>query len=454
VPATDSTGLDVRGGIRFRITTVATLAVTIVLVVTGVALLASQRRILTNNLDEILQTENAAIEHDHDTGSLVDPIVDQGDEDAIAQVVDGSGQVVASTPNLQDHPPLDPPRPGATSFRTVALTLDEGRYRLMSRSVGGVVIHTGTPIDDVEDSVTALRRGLLVAIPVVVAILGLLVWWLVGRTLRPVEVIRSQVASITGASLDRRVSEPGSDDEIARLARTMNSMLDRVEDASRRQQEFVADASHELRTPLTRMQAELEVDLAHPETADLPATHRSVLDEVTALHRLVDDLLRLARSDAGDGVVHPRLVDIDQLLLAEADRLRMGSDAHIDTSRVTACQVTGDPAELVRAVRNLCDNAVRHAASTVTLRCEAHDGVVEIGVADDGPGVPEDQRARVFERFSRIDRSRAAASGGTGLGLPITLDIIRRHGGSIVITDADGGGAAVTVSLPVADGDS
>lgn len=432
----------------------ATLAVTIVLVVTGVALLASQRRILTNNLDEILQTENAAIEHDHDTGSLVDPIVDQGDEDAIAQVVDGSGHVVASTPNLQDQPPLDPPRPGATSFRTVALTLDEGRYRLMSRSVGGVVIHTGTPIDDVEDSVTALRRGLLVAIPVVVAILGLLVWWLVGRTLRPVEVIRSQVASITGASLDRRVSEPGSDDEIARLARTMNSMLDRVEDASRRQQEFVADASHELRTPLTRMQAELEVDLAHPETADLPATHRSVLDEVTALHRLVDDLLRLARSDAGDGVVHPRLIDIDQLLLAEADRLRVACDAHIDTSRITACQISGDPAELVRAVRNLCDNAVRHAASTVTLRCEAHKGVVEIGVADDGPGVPEDQRARVFERFSRIDRSRGAASGGTGLGLPITLDIIRRHGGSIVITDADGGGAAVTVSLPVADGDS
>ena len=311
-----------RSGIRVRITATAMTVVTVVLVLTGVALLGSQRRILTNNLDEILLTNSRTIERAYASGELADPIVGQGDEDAIAQVVDRDGQVLASTSNMATQAALDAPQAGTTTYRTLRLPIDESDYRLLSRTVDGVVIHTGTPIDDVEESVAALRTGLVIAIPAVAVVLGLLVWWLVGRTLRPVETIRAQVAGISGANLEQRVPVPATNDEISRLARTMNEMLDRVEDASDREQRFVGDASHELRSPLTRMRTELEVDLAHPETADLVATHHSVLEEVAALQRLVEDLLELARSDSHSTTLTNEPVDLDDLVLAEAQRLR------------------------------------------------------------------------------------------------------------------------------------
>ena len=135
------------------------------------------------------------------------------------------------------------------------------------------------------------------------AALGVLTWVLVGRTLRPVERIRAEVAEIGGSDLHRRVPVPAADDEVGRLATTMNDMLARVEEGQQRQRRFVADASHELRGPLTRMRTELEVDLEHPATADAEATHRSVLEEVVGLQQLVDDLLMLARSDGGIGDV-------------------------------------------------------------------------------------------------------------------------------------------------------
>ena len=324
----------------------------------------------------------------------------------------------------------------------------------MSRSVGDIVIHTGTPIDDVEESVRALRTGLLIAIPAVALLLGALIWWLVGRTLRPVETIRAEVADITGANLNRRVPEPAKNDEIARLARTMNAMLDRVEDASDRQHRFVADASHELRSPLTRIRTELEVDLDHPETADHVATHRSVLEEVGNLQRLVDDLLHLARADGGARAASAqryRPVDLDDLVLTEAQRLRDNGRVRIDTSQVSAAQVLGEAEQLARAIHNLSDNALRHAATTVAFATHEDNGVARLSVTDDGPGIPEPERSRVFERFARLDESRRAASGGTGLGLAIALDIVQRHGGTITIETPGAGGTTCVVSLPSID---
>lgn len=440
-----------RGGIRVRITAIAMIVVTVVLVVTGMLLLSSQRRILTNNLDEILSTNNRNIERAYAAGELNNPVGEQGDEDAIAQVVDERDRVIASTRNFASQPGLAEPGPNVTVYRTTRLPIDESRYRLLSRSVDGITIHTGTPIDDVDESVAALRTGLLAFIPVIAIIMGALIWWLVGRTLRPVEAIRAQVAGITRSSLDQRVSEPAKDDEIARLARTMNAMLDRVEEATQREQQFVADASHELRSPLTRMRTELEVDLAHPETADLVATHRSVLDEVGSLHRLVDDLLHLARSDNHTILLNREPVDLDDLVLAEAQRLRPLTTVHLDTSHVSAAQVIGDRDQLERAIRNLCDNAVRHAASRVEVATREDEGFCHLSVTDDGPGIPESERSRVFERFARVDASRQAGSGGTGLGLAITLDIVQRHGGTITLDEPEGGGARFVVTVPASD---
>ena len=329
------------------------------------------------------------------------------------------------------------------------LPIDEGNYRVLSRSVGDVVIHTATPIDDVEESVAALRTGLAIAIPAVALLLGALIWWLVGRTLRPVESIRGQVADIGGANLHFRVPEPGSDDEIARLARTMNAMLDRVEAAAERQQRFVADASHELRSPLTRMRTELEVDLDHPDTADLTATHRSVLDEVANMARLVEGLLQLARSD-GASSANRKPVDLDDLVLAESRRLRADGVRRVDTTAVSAAQVLGDADQLNRVLRNLSDNAVRHAASTVRFATAERDGLATLAVTDDGTGVPAAERERIFERFARLDEARHADSGGTGLGLAIAREIVEGHGGTITVETAEGGGARFVVSIPAA----
>lgn len=437
-----------RSGIRVRITGIAMAVVIVVLVATGVALMASQRRILTDNLDDVMRTQNLIIEQAYTARQLNSAIAVQGDEDAIAQVVDQDGHVLASTENFAGQPALVSPGPNDTTFRTISLPIGKSKFRLMSRSVNGVVIHTGTPIDDVDESVAALRRGLLAAIPAVALIIGVCVWWLVGRTLRPVELIRSQVAGISDVLVDQRVSEPATNDEIARLARTMNAMLDRVEGASRREQRFVADASHELRIPLTRIRSELEVDLAHPGTADPFATHRSILEEVDALQRLVEDLLHLARSDNHTNVLEKAPVDIDDLALAEAERLRTDTNVHIDTAQVSAAQAMGDHDQLARAVRNLCDNAARHARSRITLSTSERNGMVQLSVTDDGQGIPEHERSTVFERFARLDQARENASGGTGLGLAITLDIVERHGGTITLEAADGGGARFVVSLP------
>ncbi len=332
---------------------------------------------------------------------------------------------------------------------------DDERFRLLSRRAGSpdgpVVVHVAGSLDDVEESVGVLRTSLWAGVPAVTALLAVVVWWLVGRTLSPVEAIRAEVAGISGSALGRRVPEPSGDDEIARLARTMNAMLERVEDAAERQRRFVADASHELRSPLTRIRSEVEVDLSHPGSADLAATHRSVLDEATALQRLVEDLLHLARSDAGAIAMRAEPVDLDEVVMDHVRRLR-GSGQAVDSSGVGAAQVRGDAGQLSRAVRNLADNAARHAAGLITFSLEERDGAAVLVVADDGPGVPAEEQERVFERFTRLDEARGTVSGGTGLGLAIVRDIVGRHGGTVRVDAAHHPGARFVVRLPSGNG--
>jgi signal transduction histidine kinase len=228
----------------------------------------------------------------------------------------------------------------------------------------------------------------------------------------------------------------------------MNEMLDRLEESSERQQRFVADASHELRSPLTRIRSAVEVDLAHPGASDLRATHASVLEDVRELQDLVDDLLQLARSDAAVDPDRTELVDLDDVVLRETDRLRARGGVTVDISGVSAAQVAGDPGQLGRAVRNLAENAARHAASRVAFTTAEHDGVAELTVSDDGPGIPEDQRERVFERFARLDPARRRGEGGTGLGLAITREIVTRHGGSIHVDPAHEPGCRFVLRIP------
>jgi signal transduction histidine kinase len=443
------------GSVRFRVTALATLAVLAVLVVTGTGLVAAQRGLLTDNVEEAVTQRADELTALVAGGGLPGALVDS--EGTLSQVVTADGRVLAASASIAGAPALGPPPPeGRTEvFRTVHdLPTDTARFRLLTRRVqrqsGTVLIHVAGALDDVDQSSGVLAAVLAVAFPAAAVLLAALVWNLVGRTLRPVEAIRTEVAAIGGTDLHHRVPEPGGGDEIDRLARTMNAMLDRVEDATARQQRFVADASHELRSPLTRIRSELEVDLAHPGTARLAATHRSILDETLALQRLIEDLLHLARSDAGASTARRVPVDLDDIVLHAAARLRAEGRVEVDSTAVSAAQVHGDPDQLSRTVRNLTDNAARHARGTVTLTLAERDHTAVLSVADDGPGIPAEQHDRVFERFARLDEARTATAGGTGLGLAITRDIIRRHHGSIAIDPTHHPGTRFVVTLPTA----
>lgn len=441
-----------RMGIRPRVTLIALTAMALVLILTAAALLLLHQRLLTANLDEALESRSEEIRSLLDAGQLPPIITGQGDIDSVTQVVDGSGTVIASTSNYVGQPPLLDPNGDAGTFRTTRLVTDESRMRVHSRRDGGVVVHTATTIDDVEESVAALRWGLLLTIPVAVILLGLVLWRTVGRALRPVDRISGRVAEITATNLHLRVPQPATSDEIGRLAGTMNDMLGRLERSAEQQRRFVADASHELRGPLTRIRTELEVDLLRPADSDLVATHHSVLEETEGLQRLIDDLLTLARLDASAGhpgtTIEPRVVDLDDAVFHEADRIRAHGRVTVDVSGVSAVQVNGQPDQLARVVRNLADNALRHARSKVTFQLSESNGTARLSVVDDGPGIAEGDRERIFERFTRLDEARAADAGGTGLGLAITREIVERHGGTVAVDPDDTRGTDFAVRLP------
>jgi signal transduction histidine kinase len=294
-------------------------------------------------------------------------------------------------------------------------------------------VYAATSIEQVENSTHLLVLALLVVLPLLVVISGFLAWLLAGLALRPVEALREELADITAKELHRRVPEPATDDEIGRLARTMNAMLARLEASGERQRQFVSDASHELRSPLAALLAQVDVAKAHPASADWVAVSNTVIHEGERLSRLVDDLLLLARSDERQLSPGQDLVDLDEILLAEATRLRTVGRVRVDFHGVGAGRVLGDREQLRRMVRNLTDNAERHATSTVSFELHRRDRGIELAVADDGPGIPAELREQVFERFVRLDTARNRATGGTGLGLAIVGEIASIHGGTAYV---------------------
>jgi signal transduction histidine kinase len=421
--------------LRVRVAALAALAVLGVLTVAGTSLVLAQQAVLTESLDESLAQQAGEV-----AGSLRDgravTAEDRRSDDAVVQVVGPDGTVLVSLP-ASAAPLLGGSGSTGSAVRTV--DLPTGTARLLTRPVGEDTVAVAGSLDDVEESTAALVRGLAVGIPLSTAALAGIVWWAVGRALSPVDDMRARVDEISGSRLDRRVPETGSA-EIARLARTMNAMLARLQRSADQQRAFVADASHELRSPLARMRAEMEVDVAHPETADPAATSASVLAETVTLQRLVDDLLLLARGDARAIDVFPgEPVDLDEVVEERVAALRAAGEQRIDAAGVRPVQVRGDAGQLRRAVANLLDNAVRHARERIVVTLEDRpDGGAVLTVADDGPGVPPVDRDRIFERFTRLDDARSAHDGGTGLGLAIVRDIADRHGGAVSVDGPPG----------------
>jgi signal transduction histidine kinase len=300
----------------------------------------------------------------------------------------------------------------------------------------------------VNRTVDSVTEVLLFVVPAMILLVGLAAWYFTGRALKPVEAIRQQAESITGTTMHRRVPEPNTDDEVGRLARTMNAMLTRLETSAQKQRQFVSDASHELRSPLASIRTNLEVALHNPARTDWPAVAQRALAEDVRMEDTVSELLDLARLDEAEGPAPldtlPE-VDLDELVLDDTVQQRR---VPVDTGHVSAGRVHGRRDQLQRVVRNLLDNAARHAASTVAVQLRTDDDVVELTVDDDGPGIQPEDRELVFERFTRLDDGRARDAGGLGLGLSMVKSITEHHGGTVVVEDAPIGGARLRVRLP------
>jgi signal transduction histidine kinase len=442
--------------VRVRVTTGAVVVVALALSAGGVWLVHSQRGALTSDIETTARLRAHDVAATVADGELTPSLaVPRGDENLV-QVVDKNGDIVASSSNIGSDVRISSLDPGPNGYRV--RTIDglpggDTPFRVVARrvstSAGVYTVYVAGSLAPVEHSTDSLIRLLLIGLPFLLFLVGAITWVVVGRALRPVEAMRAEVDAITAADLARRVPEPRTADEIGRLAHTMNAMLARLDDGTRRQRQFIADASHELRSPLTGIRAQIEVDLAHPDRADWQATDRDVLEDTIRLQRLIDDLLALARAAASSERSHREPVDLDEIVLSEARRLRVRTPHRVDTTAVSGAQLDGNPDELGRAVRNLLDNAARHACSTITVELRETDDAIGLVVADDGPGVPVDQRDRVFERFTRLDDARARDNGGAGLGLAIAHEIVAAHGGSITLDDAPG--ARFVMTFPVHD---
>ncbi|WP_425436743.1 ATP-binding protein [Mycobacterium rhizamassiliense] len=317
----------------------------------------------------------------------------------------------------------------------------------VNTATGEYTVLVGGGSEAVEATARAVALLFACGAPIIVAVAAAASYWLVRRSLRSVDAIRSRVADISASDLAERVPVPTSRDEISALAVTMNEMLARIEAGHRTQQRFVSDASHELRSPLATIISGLEVAEAHPELLDAELAVGTLLPEAHRMRVLIEDLLLLARTDEQSLVLRKDEVRLDELAEVEAARVRRDTGCAIYTD-LSPTRLIGDPAAVGRIIRNLVENAVRHAKSRVDIHSGSREGSAVLTVSDDGPGIAAADRARVFERFVRLDTDRARSGGGTGLGLAIVAEVVAAHGGTVTIDDRPDGGTAMIVTLP------
>ena len=432
--------------LRGRITLVSTAIVAVTLIVGAVVFALVLRGVLLDEVHTALERDLEQITTDLDTGGGVSGL-DTDDDEVLFQITDASGALVAGSDSLEGR--LLSVDDGDAQI--VRVPGEDTDYLAEAEDHDDTTVIAGRSLENVDEAVATVGVLLAGAVPLLTGIVALLTWIVVGRALAPVERMRREVDAVTANHLDRRIDDPGRADEIGRLARTMNSMLDRLDNSQRAQRQFVSDASHELRSPLASLRQYAEVAQSHPDRVNLDDLSEAVLDEGARLERLVTGMLLLARVSERSTTATGTAVDLDDLMLAEARRLRDTMALTIDSTGVGPVRVHGDQNLLGQVVRNLVDNAAQHASERVTLSLGTVDGQALLVVEDDGHGVPPGERDRVFERFVRLDESRARASGGTGLGLAIVRESVQAHGGTVQIVDSSLGGARFEVRLPAVD---
>lgn len=436
----------------------AIVSATVVLVTMGIAaigLLFVLYETLETSLDDAAagRVRDTVASLDFDKPSELDGDLLMTDQRVVAvQIVDADGNVVARSSSAPDTPLL--PLTWFGSTMTVGIPDDyapENDMRISGQTAdtatGRYTVIVGSGSESTEATVGTVALLLALAAPVVACVAALVSYRLVKRSLRSVEAIRTQVAEISAAHLSERVPVPPQKDEISALAVTMNEMLARVDAGHSAQRRFVGDASHELRSPLAAIISAVEVAHDYPHLLDDELKSGVLIPEVYRMQSLVEDLLMLARADEQQLTVRDNDVRLDVIAQSEADRLRRDSTLEVHTD-ITTTALIGDPFGLSRVLRNLLDNALRHARSRIEITVGMRGGNAILTVGDDGPGIPEPDRVRVFGRFVRLDMDRSRAGGGTGLGLAIVAEVVADHHGEISISERSGGGTLITVMLP------
>ncbi|WP_446666911.1 sensor histidine kinase [Flexivirga sp. B27] len=442
-------------GLRPRIAAFTALAVILPLLVGILVLATLQQRSLTGSLvSRVKQQADIVALTVREEGPHEIRLADT-DRPMKAVVLDTDGRVIAAQPRDVTRP-LDGARP-TTSHKHVA----NARYwwwpgdvddpLVVSRSVktpsGRYIVQVSSSQQPQHESVSTVVKLLLLGTPLLALLAAALAWLVAGRTLGPVDRMRSEVDAIEGRRLDARVDVPDQDDEIAALARTLNRMLDRLEASQDRQRRFVADASHELRSPLATLQAATDLTSVDP-AGEWPEIAPTVQIELDRMNALIGDLLLLARIEEDRGSSTAVEVDLADLAQAEVGRWRGETPVIARRAGGSSHARVPEPAA-ERILRNLVDNGIRHARSEVVVTTHTDPtGAAIITVDDDGAGITPSDRERVFDRFVRLDEGRSRDEGGFGLGLAIVRGLARSVGGEVRAEQAPQGGARFVVTLP------
>ncbi|WP_353374158.1 HAMP domain-containing sensor histidine kinase [Mycobacterium sp.] len=444
-------------GISTRSAIVSATVVFVAVAIAGALLILVLNRSLLSSVDDaaagrVRDTLSALA---FDTPSELDGALLTTDQRVVAvQIINGDGTVVAHSDSAPDTPLIPVTSFGTTMRKGIPDNASPDNDMRISgqaadTAAGRYTVLAAGGSESAEATVRTVAILLAVVAPIVVGVAAMASYRLVKRSLRSVEAIRNRVAEISAAELSERVPVPPQKDEISALATTMNEMLARVEAGHAAQRRFVGDVSHELRSPLATIISALEVAQDYPEMVDDELKKGSLIPEAHRMHALVEDLLLLARADERGLTMREDHVYLDVIAEGDAARVRRDYGLHVYTD-LEAVRLTGDISGISRVLRNLLDNAVRHAKSRIEITVAARGDWVVLTVGDDGPGIPVADRVRVFDRFVRIDTDRSREGGGTGLGLAIVAEIVSAHNGTIGIDERPGGGTRVTVSLPAA----
>jgi two-component system OmpR family sensor kinase len=384
--------------------------------------------------------------------------------------VDDGEVVTLATPTLTDDelplPTLTAEQVETSAARhepfTVGSDGSDLRYRALGRNDGrfGALAVLATPIDDVDDAINRLVALEVTATAVVLAVLGLVTWWVIRLGVRPVKRMTATASAIAAGDLSHRVPDVAPGTEAGELGIALNMMLGRIEEAfdertrsEARLRQFVADASHELRTPVTTIRgyAELYRRGALDESTELDEAMRRTEQEAVRMGTLVDDLLHLARLDQGRPLERERVELTGIAEDAVRDARAVDPDRPITSTTNGPVVIAGDEARLRQVIANVVGNALVHtpAGTPIDVAVRQTDGTAVVEITDHGPGMPAEVATRAFERFYRADESRSRHRGGSGLGLSIVSATVAAHGGSVALDSAPGRGTTVRIELPI-----